>query len=184
MLSPSLKSNEWYTQARYVQAVKEVLGGIDLDPASCAEANETVQATNYFCKEEDGLMLPWFGRVFLNPPYSAEGAARGMEPGRARKAVITQWIEKLIEDYKEGHVSSAILLTKADVKQKWFQLLWNYPICIVQSRILFNRPGLPPEKHQFGTAFVYFGDNQERFLEVFSEFGPIICPSGVYRKAS
>jgi ParB family chromosome partitioning protein len=178
----ALKSNEWYTQAPYIAAVKEVLGGIDLDPASCLEANETVQATNYFCKEEDGLALHWFGRVFLNPPYSMEGVARGMEPGRVKKAVITQWIEKLIQEYEGGYVKEAILLTKADVKQLWFQLLWDYPICIVRSRILFNRPGLPPEKHQFGTAFVYFGKDQDKFLEVFSQFGPIIMPSGVYRK--
>lgn len=62
---PSLKSNEWYTPDRYIQAVKEVLGSIDLDPASCAEANQTVGATDYYTKEDDGLEQYWKGNVFL-----------------------------------------------------------------------------------------------------------------------
>lgn len=179
-----LKSNEWYTPLSYIQAVKQVLGGIDLDPASCAEANETVQATNYFCKEEDGLALPWFGRVYLNPPYSYENMPRGMETGNRPNSMTSIWIEKLIEEYQSGRVAQAILLSKADPKQRWFQMLWDYPICFVCSRLLFNRPGLPPEKHQFGNVFVYLGADPTRFMEVFTEFGPVVTPDGVHRKAS
>jgi ParB family chromosome partitioning protein len=178
------KSNEWYTPHSYIQAVKEVLGGIDLDPASCAEANQTVGARYFYDKEDDGLAQPWYRRVYLNPPYSLEGAARGMEPGRVKKAVMTYWIEKLIEEYRLGRVDQAILLSKADPKQLWFQSLWDYPICFVRSRLLFNRPGLPPEKHQFGNVFVYFGRDQDKFLEVFTQFGPVVTPDGVHRKAS
>lgn len=180
----SLKSNEWYTPLRYVEAVKEVLGDIDLDPASSAEANETVGAALYFDKEDNGLKYPWYGRVFLNPPYSLEGAARGMEPGRIKKSVMGIWIDKLIEEYQAGHVTQAILLSKADPKQLWFQPLWDYPICFVRSRLLFNRPGLPPEKHQFGNVFVYLGADQDKFLQTFTQFGPVVTPDGVHRKAS
>ena len=49
-----------------------MLGGIDLDPASNAEANRVVRAEVFFSSADDGLGKSWEGRVWLNPPYSPE----------------------------------------------------------------------------------------------------------------
>lgn len=35
-------SNEWYTPAFIIKSAHDVMGGIDLDPASCERANETL----------------------------------------------------------------------------------------------------------------------------------------------
>jgi DDE superfamily endonuclease len=48
---------EWYTPAEHVELVREVLGGIDLDPASNDKAQEVVRAAAYFTKADDGLVL-------------------------------------------------------------------------------------------------------------------------------
>ena len=47
--------NEWYTPAEYIEAVRDVLKVIELDPASSSLANETVKAKRFYSKEDDGL---------------------------------------------------------------------------------------------------------------------------------
>lgn len=69
----SSNSNEWYTPPRYVEAAREVLGAIDLDPASCETGNRIVRAKAYFAEARNGLVQRWYGRVFLNPPYGRTG---------------------------------------------------------------------------------------------------------------
>ena len=64
-----MRPNEFYTPPHIIEVARACMGGIDLDPASCAMANETVRATAFYGVKDDGLKRPWFGRVWLNPPY-------------------------------------------------------------------------------------------------------------------
>ena len=60
---------EYYTQEYIIDLAQEVLGVIDLDPASCSLANKVVRANNIFTIEDDGLSKPWFGNVWMNHPF-------------------------------------------------------------------------------------------------------------------
>jgi hypothetical protein len=91
-------NHERYTPAKYLEPAREVLGGIDLDPASCEEANKTVGATTFFDKTRDGLLQEWWGRVWLNPPYGDLAGA---------------FIDKLSEERAAGRVTAAICLVNA-----------------------------------------------------------------------
>jgi hypothetical protein len=64
----SSESAEHYTPEDIVESARISLGSIDLDPASCEEANRVIQASTYFTREDNGYRREWVGRVFLNPP--------------------------------------------------------------------------------------------------------------------
>jgi DNA N-6-adenine-methyltransferase (Dam) len=158
-------SNEWYTPWRYIEAAREVMGGIDLDPASCAAANQIIKATRFYTKEENGLMQPWHGNVWLNPPY-------GMHPsGKSNMAV---WSQRLISHYEQGNVEQAILLSMVNTESSWFVDFWQFPICFPSPRVMFHRPDGTLDHHLQGSCFVYLGRDVQKFAEVFSKFGRVV----------
>jgi hypothetical protein len=107
----SSESVEWYTPKIYIEAARDVMGSIDLDPASSEMANEIVKATRYITQDDipDGLSQNWEGNVWLNPPY-----------GKGSGSFTT----KLIEEYSSGRVKSAILLLNA----YGFDTIWFQPL--------------------------------------------------------
>jgi hypothetical protein len=66
--SAKSKTDEWLTPPEVLAAV----GGpqsFDLDPA-CPAVRPWPTALQHYTKADNGLLLRWHGRVFLNPPYS------------------------------------------------------------------------------------------------------------------
>jgi hypothetical protein len=159
-------SAEWYTPSQYIEAVKRVFQAtIGLDPASSLMANQTVQAEEYFTEAEDGLSKPWkAATVFLNPPY-------GKTEGRSNQDV---WSERMIAEHEAGNFTEGILLVNSVTDRKWFQRLWQYPICFTNHRIKFYNPAGVGEQPTHGNAFVYFGDNIETFIAEFRKFGVVV----------
>lgn len=171
-LEPQGKSNEWYTPARYIEAARSVLGGIDLDPASSPMANQIVKAARYYTAQDNGLRQSWSGRVWLNPPYSSIRGLTGREG--SLQGLAKPFIFKLIDEYRRGSVSQAILLVTSDTDASWFRPLWDYPICFADHKVMFHRPGRSNEGQFFGTSFVYLGPDEAGFIEVFSQFGRVV----------
>lgn len=62
---PSNQTVVWLTPPNILQA----LGEFDLDPCACSEPRPWPTAKMHCTAEDDGLSFPWFGRVWLNPPY-------------------------------------------------------------------------------------------------------------------
>lgn len=176
LLAPlhSSKSVEWYTPAKYIESARSVLGAIDLDPASCVAANRTVKAVKFYTKTDDGFDLPWYGRVFLNPPYGHN------DSHESNQGV---WGQKLITEYQHGDVTEAVLLVSANTSERWFQPLWDYPICFTSQRINFDAPEDQKKSGaNHGSVLVYFGTNVAMFAEEFRRHGRVIIPDGLYSR--
>ncbi len=165
----SSDSNDWYTPREFVDAARETMGSIELDPASCEEANRTVRADRIYTINDDGFRQPWKARtLWLNPPYGKE----------AGKSLQARWSHRLLDEHRAGNVEQACLLVNAMTGNKWFAPLWQFPISFVESRIHFVAPAESGLKDQptHGSVVVYLGLNHERFAEVFGKVGHVVLP--------
>lgn len=151
---------EWYTPPEIVDAARDVMGGIDLDPASCELANQTVRATRFFTIEDDGIMQQWHGRVWLNPPYA--------------RRVIEHWIDQLISEYRAGRTTEWMALVNNATDTKWAQRLLAHSssVCFLRGRIRFDTPsGKRKPGALQGQLIAYKGGNKARFLRSFRAAG-------------
>jgi phage N-6-adenine-methyltransferase len=159
--TPGYDGDEWYTPAEYLEAARAVMGDIDLDPASCAAAQEVVQAMRFFTKEDDGLVQEWQGRIWLNPPYSAVLAPR--------------FIDKLCAEYDADHLDEAVVLVNNATETAWFHcLLARFPACFLRKRVPFWRPGHNGGGARQGQVVFYLGPKVSAFWRVFSPLGVVV----------
>jgi len=155
--------NEWYTPAEYADLARDVMGGIDLDPASCEQANEVIGASKFYTKDDDGLLKDWSGRVWLNPPYSRD--------------LMPAFVEKLKNSFVDGSVQQAVLVSHNNTDTAWFHSLASVAtaICFPKKRIKFYR-GDEIASPTNGQAFFYLGDNADKFKSVFCDVGFVVRP--------
>lgn len=159
----SSESVEHYSPAAIVEAARVTLGHIDLDPASCAFANELVGASQFFDAEQNGFKIPWQGRIFLNPPGGSsddqerpvkpkcrkEGTC-GLPPGHTHEGVESsakKWWFKLAQEFASGCVTHAIFIgfsleilqTTQNKRPDGLAIPLEFPICFPSSRVAYDR---------------------------------------------
>lgn len=166
-------SVEWYTPGEYIIAARGVFGThIDLDPASCAAANECVDANRYHAA--GGLEADWSGasNVFLNPPG---GKLRG-------KSLPMLFWQKLVGYADSRSIGEAIMICFSIEQLQTSQLngrsMVEYPFCIPRRRIAFDSPDGKKSQPSHANAIIYvpgYLDHTEEFVDVFSQFGTTIC---------
>jgi len=163
---------EWYTPPVYIEAARNVLGVIDLDPASSEQAQAKVKAGTYFTKADDGLLQVWKGRAWMNPPY--------------KSSLIRPFIDKLCEHVAREDVPEAVVLVNNATDTGWFQKIAGVAraICFPCGRVRFLRPegvvGAPLQ----GQAVVYIGNDVDAFAREFTRFGVIMVTHETEEEAS
>ncbi len=159
--SPDRNDDEWFTPVEIMEAVRDVLGTIDLDPASCDEAQETVRATRYFTAENDGLKQEWRGRVLLNPPYS--------------HPLIGRFMKKLCSEVKAGHVSAAIQLVNVLPSERLQEVMEICSaVCFCRDRLRFRHKTGKVQHSKYNLDIFYFGPDVAKFVRRFAEFGRVL----------
>lgn len=183
----SMDTPEWYTPTPIVEAAREVMGSIDLDPASHEEANERVRAARFFDAEINGLEREWSGRVFLNPPGGKLGA----------KSLTGLFWSKLMRHYVSLRVPEAIwigysleqLQTLQHAESNFSPL--DFSMCVPRRRIAFDENAAMRAARQakqisdgkkpteltspsHANYITYLGPRKTRFDDVFKQFGQVV----------
>ena len=155
-LRRSSRNDEWRTPRHIIDLAVQVMGAIDLDPAS-NDGDPWVPAARHFTRSDDGLNQSWLGRVFLNPPWSSSSSPR-------------PWVEKLLTEFDSDRVTEAVVVLPARVNTDWFALLAPHPRCFVRGRLQFSESaGSAP----FATTIVYLGGDSALFSRKFRALGDV-----------
>ena len=144
------------TDPAFIATLEDRFGKFDLDVAA---APHNAKAREFYTRADDGLALPWTGRVWCNPPYSDCGAW-----------VQKAWRELERIDWLATHPRPeliAMLLPANRVEQGWWQdhvePFRDQPgsplrVEFLRGRMRFHRPDWTPgpkgDRPPFGCALL------------------------------
>lgn len=169
------KRNDTNTPEAVLQLVRHVFGGrIDLDPcgnpASITQARREIWLTKYSgaasteklgrCIDYgSGLVAPWAGTVFVNPPFDH----------------IAKWSRKCAGEHAQRQ-AEVLLLSPARTDTRWFHGViapTASAFCLWRGRLVFlgEKAGCP-----FPLMFAYWGPHADRFRAAFSPHGLVLPP--------
>jgi|ERR1700723_61060 len=122
------QTNDWLTPRPFSQR----LGPFDLDPCGCRNSAWAIASTTYFLPEQDGLIDPWFGRVWCNPPYGPN---------------VGDWARRMA-----AHRNGIMLLFARTETDTWQKDIFPYAdaTLFLAGRVRFCRPS--GERGDSGTA--------------------------------
>lgn len=117
----------------------------DLDAAA---TDENTLCDKWYTEEQNGLIQPWFGSVWINPPYSQ----------------MRQWVEKAYREAELGNVEMAVLLVAARTDTRaWWDYIRKGEVRFLPGRLKFEHPNGAKHSAPFPSAVVVF--RKKGFME-------------------
>jgi hypothetical protein len=126
---------EWYTPPELFERLGLTF---DLDVAAPVGGVSWVPAAWYFTPENNGLLQPWTGRVWMNPPYGPN---------------CHLWVARFI-----AH-GNGMALTASRTETRWWQSLAgaSTSMCFLRDRLHFIRPDGRQSRASFGSTLFAIG---------------------------
>ena len=129
-------TREWYTPR---DVFDRLALRFDLDVASPMSGPlPWVPADRFYSPRENGLMQPWEGRVWCNPPYGPPGVA---------------FVHRMVEH------NNGVLLVPARTETRWFQhaATHAHAVAFLRDRIHFIREDGLQARASFASVLMGFG---------------------------
>ena len=182
---------ELITNYDLVASAHALLEGIELDVASSKVANKYVEAENFFTPSDDGLNAQqWFGSVYLFPPSGAyfwDKQNDRWKMTRASSPTLTSshavWFRKLYNSWLSRDIKQGLYFTNCPDMIRYEQKIFDFPICILRTApLLLKNTSTGIDKHKTCTSFLVYLPPMddpttltEKFIEIYSEKGRILC---------
>ncbi len=159
---------DWCTPPKYVNAVRNFFGKIDLDP--CSNEHSIVHArVEYTLPQHNGLLDTWdFKTIYVNPPY---GISRGSNTS------IKDWIRRCCDTNEKNNSEILALIPVAVNTRHWKEYIFGKAnsVCFLSDTRLKFTNGDNDKGAPMACAIVYWGDKESEFYKKFSEFGAVVC---------
>ncbi len=141
--SHKMLNDEWLTPPHILKP----LGEFDLDP--CAPlVRPWDTARRHYHKQMDGLIQPWTGRVWLNPPYGG---------------ATDRWLSRLVQ-----HGNGIALIFARTETRMFFDHVWPRAsaLLFLQGRLTFHTVDGKPAAHNGGapSVLIAFGEGNTHTL--------------------
>ena len=161
-------SQDWGTPKFYVDAAREVLGRIDLDP--CSSRHSIVDAEVEYMPPTDGLAESWdYATIYVNPPYGMNGRYGGR---------IADWLARCAAAHEDHGAEVVALVPVATNTSHWKTSVFGRAAAacfLYDTRLKFLVDGRQGGKGApMSCATVYWGRSAGRFLDVFMGYGAAV----------
>lgn len=110
-------TDSWITPRWVIEAI----GPFDLDPCACIPQPWPC-ANRQFTEQDDGLMRPWDGFVYCNPPYGRQ---------------LERWLNRMAL-----HDNGIAMIFARTETRAFFKFVWPHASCLLflRGRTTFHRP--------------------------------------------
>jgi hypothetical protein len=175
--SINTNSQDWCTPQKYVEAVRDFFGTIELDP--CSNRNSIVGAkVEYVLPKTDGLKASWeFSTIFINPPYGID---------KLRGTSIKNWIQKCLLTHKNYGSEILALIPVAVNTRHWKEYIFAQAnsICfLADTRLKFmSGNGMSDKGAPMACCIVYWGKKTDEFYNNFSKYGAVVDINSLKQK--
>lgn len=143
-------TDSWITPKEIIDAI----GPFDLDPCECIPQPWRCAE---FAYQRNGLDEPWFGRVWLNPPYSE----------------VWKWMDRLAIHGR----GTALIFARTEVKG-FVEQVWRKAsaVMFLHGRLFFHHPDGSRAKGNSGgpSCLVAYGDDDAQWLRDSGLAGSIV----------
>src|SRR5262249_36154448 len=143
----SSTSEYWETPKELLEPLYTIFGTFDLDPCSPTSNRRTApeKAKVYYTEADDGLSLPWFGTVFMNPPYNRS---------------LSRWTAKAKAEVEQGNAEMVVGLIPARTDTAYWHrdIAGAASVLFLKGRLKF---GHAEQVAPFPSCLVVWGGSEE-----------------------